>query len=65
MTRTLGLSSVITRACARFVADDRGATAIEYALIAAGISVVISATAFSVGSELRVNYYDKLAALFP
>jgi pilus assembly protein Flp/PilA len=65
MTRTLGPSSVITRACARFTADERGATAIEYALIAVGVSVAISATVFGLGSELKTNYYDKLAALFP
>ncbi len=66
MTRTSGAKLGHHGAPARrFVADERGATAIEYALIAAGISVVIAATVFSVGSELKVNYYDKLAALFP
>ena len=64
MTRTPRLRSIIAPACARFVADERGATAIEYALIAAGIGVAISATVFSVGSALKSNFYDKLAALF-
>jgi pilus assembly protein Flp/PilA len=65
MTRTPRLRPIITRACARFIADERGATAIEYALMAVGISVAISATVFNLGSELKTNYYDKLAALFP
>jgi pilus assembly protein Flp/PilA len=65
MTRTPRLRPIITCACARFIADERGATAIEYALMAVGISVAISATVFNLGSELKTNYYDKLAALFP
>ena len=64
MARTLGPRSIITRAGARFIADEKGATSIEYALIAAGIAVVISATVFGLGSELKTNYYDKLAGLF-
>ena len=65
MTRTSRLRPIITPACARFIADEQGATAIEYALIAAGIGAAISATVFSLGSELKTNYYDKLTALFP
>jgi pilus assembly protein Flp/PilA len=64
MTRTLGLRSIITGAGARFIADERGATAIEYAMIAAGIGVAISATVFNVGSAVRSNFYDKIAAAF-
>jgi pilus assembly protein Flp/PilA len=64
MTRTLGLRSIITRACARFIADEKGATSIEYALIAAGIGVAISATVFNVGSAVKSNFYDKIAAAF-
>jgi pilus assembly protein Flp/PilA len=33
--------------------DERGATAIEYGLIAAGIALVISAAVFTFGGELR------------
>ena len=65
MTRTSRLRPIIAPACARFIADEQGATSIEYALMAAGIAVVISATVFSLGSELKSAYYDKLAALFP
>jgi pilus assembly protein Flp/PilA len=48
---------------ARFVADERGATAIEYALIAAGVGAAIAATVFSFGSDLKSTFYDRIAAL--
>jgi Flp pilus assembly pilin Flp len=43
--------------------DDRGATAIEYAMIAAGVGSAIAATVFGVGSSVKTNLYDKIAAL--
>lgn len=48
----------------RFIDDDDGATAIEYALIAAGIGVTIASTVWGVGSALKQNWYDKLASIF-
>ncbi len=65
MPRTSTLRTIIAPACARFIADEQGATAIEYAMIAAGIGAFVSATVFGVGSALKANFYDKLAALFP
>jgi pilus assembly protein Flp/PilA len=41
---------------ARFIRDDSGATAIEYGLIAAGISVVIIATVNSIGVKLGTAF---------
>ncbi len=46
----------------RFVRDEFGATAIEYALIASGVSVAIAATVMALGSSLVQNYYDSVAA---
>ena len=40
----------------RFLRDDRGATAIEYGLIAAGISVAIIATVVGLGSKLNTTF---------
>ncbi len=40
----------------RFVADQSGATAIEYALIAAGISLAIIATVNGLGTTLNAKY---------
>jgi pilus assembly protein Flp/PilA len=39
-----------------FIADESGATAIEYALIAGGISIVIVAAATSIGTKLNVTF---------
>ena len=47
----------------RCLADERGATAIEYALIAAGVGATIAATVFGFGSNLKTVFYDKIAAL--
>lgn len=44
--------------------DDRGTTAIEYAVIATGVSVAIIGAVTAVGSALVTNYYDKLTNLF-
>ena len=40
----------------RFVKDESGATAIEYGLIAAGISVAIIAVVNSLGSQLKTSF---------
>jgi pilus assembly protein Flp/PilA len=40
----------------RFLKDDSGATAIEYGLIAAGISVVIIAAVNGVGTKLNTTF---------
>jgi pilus assembly protein Flp/PilA len=40
----------------RFVRDETGATAIEYGLIAAGISVAIIAVVNSLGSQLKSTF---------
>ncbi len=48
----------------RFLPAQEGATAIEYAMIAGGVSIAIVATITSLGSALKTNFYDKLAAMF-
>lgn len=40
----------------RFLKDDAGVTAIEYGLIAAGISVAILAVVNGLGSKLNVKF---------
>ena len=40
----------------RFVSDESGATAIEYGLIAAGISVAIIAVVQGLGSKLKTTF---------
>jgi pilus assembly protein Flp/PilA len=41
---------------AKFIADQRGATAIEYGLIAAGISIAIIAAVNGLGTQLSTNF---------
>jgi pilus assembly protein Flp/PilA len=43
---------------ARFVKDESGATAIEYGLIAAGISLVIIAAVNGIGTKLNGKFTD-------
>jgi pilus assembly protein Flp/PilA len=47
----------------RFVRDDSGATAIEYGLIAAGISVAIIAAVQSLGTGLNTTFTSVQGAL--
>lgn len=47
----------------RFLKDDNGATAIEYGLIAAGISVAIIAVVQGLGSNLNTTFTSVSSAL--
>jgi pilus assembly protein Flp/PilA len=49
------------RLARRFHADQSGATAIEYALIAAGIAAAIIATVNSLGTTIKTALWDKIA----
>ena len=49
----------------RFVEDESGATAIEYGLIAAGISVVIITAVNLVGTDLNKVFNTVAGALAP
>lgn len=40
----------------KFLADESGATAIEYGLIAAGIAIAIIAAVGGVGDQLKANF---------
>jgi pilus assembly protein Flp/PilA len=51
MTRSLTIRSL-----RKFLSDDRGATAIEYALIASGIAGAIIAVVMSVGTSVNGMY---------
>lgn len=47
----------------RFLRDEEGATAIEYGLLAALISVAIITTVTAVGAALNVTFTDVATAL--
>jgi pilus assembly protein Flp/PilA len=46
------------RIFAKFLADESGATAIEYGLIAAGISIAIIVAVNGLGSNLNTKFGD-------
>ena len=58
------LVSVTTRQIARFCADESGATAIEYSIMASGIGIAVSATVSLLGGKVK-NLFTTLAGLFP
>ena len=49
------------RSAGRFLADERGATAIEYALIASGIGAAIVSIVFGVGNTVANGLYTSVA----
>jgi pilus assembly protein Flp/PilA len=69
MTRTKGSKAmfksahVIGTALRRFLGDEQGATSIEYALIASGVSIVIVGTVATLGSNVKGMYSSVATAL--
>jgi pilus assembly protein Flp/PilA len=53
----------MTKLLARFAQDESGATAIEYGLIAAGISVAIISVVQGLGSKLNTTFTSVQTAL--
>jgi pilus assembly protein Flp/PilA len=47
----------------RFLRDERGATAIEYAIIASGVGVAIAASVTSLGSGVKGLFTNVATAL--
>ena len=48
----------------RILGDEAGATAIEYALMASAIGATLAAAILALGTALKTNFYDAIAALF-
>jgi pilus assembly protein Flp/PilA len=45
----------------RFAGDERGATSIEYAIIAASIAVLIVTAVTTLGQNIKSSFFDKIA----
>ncbi|HWL04861.1 MAG TPA: Flp family type IVb pilin [Xanthobacteraceae bacterium] len=58
------LTRTIARRLRSFRRDDSGGTAIEYALIAAGVGVCIVATIWNLGETVNTTFYEKLGSMF-
>jgi pilus assembly protein Flp/PilA len=52
----LSLEAELQRLLQKFISDQSGATAIEYGLIAAGISIAIITAVNGLGSTLNTNF---------
>ena len=63
MTEFDTFTSSAGRQLKRFCADESGATAIEYAMVASGIGVVISAAVYSLGGNVK-GLFTNVSALF-
>jgi pilus assembly protein Flp/PilA len=46
----------------QFLTDSSGATAIEYAMIASGVSIAIVGAVWNLGSTIQTTLYAKIAA---
>jgi pilus assembly protein Flp/PilA len=53
----------IFAAVSRFMRDDGGATAIEYAMIASGVGVAVAGTVVSVGSGVKGLFTNVATAM--
>ena len=49
-------TSIAGRQLQRFCADESGATAIEYAMVASGIGVAVSAAVYTLGGKVKALF---------
>ena len=52
------------RAFTCFLRDERGATAIEYAMIAAGVGAAVASAVYGLGTSVQTTLYNKIANIF-
>ena len=60
---TRATRTALGTAFGRFLRDDRGATSIEYAIIASGVSIVIVGTVLTLGTTVKGFYSSVATAL--
>jgi Flp pilus assembly pilin Flp len=63
MPKESQLRPIMTLLRARLAADEQGATAIEYALIASGVGAAVAATVYNLGSTTQ-GLYSHLSSMF-
>jgi Flp pilus assembly pilin Flp len=64
MNRLALIFSTAANRFGRLLRDERGASAIEYGMIAAGVGVAIAATVFSLGTSVKTNLYQRVLDAF-
>ena len=63
----ISLATLYSKTVGKFremLIDESAATAIEYAMIAAGIGAAIAATVYNLGSSVRADLYQKISDAF-
>jgi pilus assembly protein Flp/PilA len=60
--KTNSMRSQVAMLCEHAAGDEAGGTAIEYALIAAGIGAAVAATVYSLGTS-TANLYQTIASM--
>jgi Flp pilus assembly pilin Flp len=63
MSRKSQLRPIMAVLRERLAADEQGATAIEYALIASGVGAAVAATVYNLGATTQ-GLYSQLSSLF-
>ena len=63
MTKIDTFTSTAGSQLARFCADENGATAIEYAMVASGIGAFLAATVYSLGGKVKA-LFTTLSGMF-
>ena len=51
-------------AISRFLRDENGATAIEYAMIAAGVGAAVASAVYGLGTSVQTTLYNRIANIF-
>lgn len=59
------VSAAAAQGARRFLRDEAGATAIEYAMIASCIAAVITVVVIGTGNNLRTNIYQPILDGYP
>jgi pilus assembly protein Flp/PilA len=63
MTKIDTSTMTVGRQLSRFWADESGATAIEYAMVASGIGAFLAATVYTLGGKVK-GLFTTLAGMF-
>ena len=64
MRQPIWIAAGKTTTLQRFAADKHGTTAIEYALLASGVSIFILTGISALGGSIMTVFYDRITALF-
>lgn len=64
MDKASALRAFPEAALVAFARDEAGATAIEYALVAAGVGAAVASTVWTLGTQVKISLYDRISGFF-